>query len=468
MSMSRIALIALPVLWLAACAPAPQPPTDAQRLDAGQAALRPLPLFDPGRPNPLPPMRANAEMAHDLLELGFRMESGREIPQFSRFEGPVQVVARRVPNTQVAADLNRLLARFRNEAGIAITLAPPGTTPEGNVITVDFVPRRVMQASVPTAACFVVPNVDGWEDFLANRRNPVIDWTRVVRRERVAVFAPSDTTNQEIRDCLHEEIAQAMGPLNDLFRLPDSVFNDDNFQTTLTGFDMLMLRAWHAPELSPGMTRAQVAQRLPGILNRLNPAGRRSASGPLAETSPREWITAVEASLTGTSSLQRRRAGAARALDIARSRGWNDPRMALSLMLTARLAPRGEGEFAMAALLRAGEIYRRHPGGEVHAAHIDLQLAVQALAAGQYPIVLDLTARALPLARRTENAAFEATLSFMRAEALAALGRVAEAERLRMDSRPAALYGFGSEAAVQARLDEVAQLTGAAIRLAAR
>jgi len=32
---------------------------------------------------------------------------------------------------------------------------------------------------------------------------------------------------QEVRDCLHEELAQALGPLNDLYRLPDSVFNDD-------------------------------------------------------------------------------------------------------------------------------------------------------------------------------------------------------------------------------------------------
>lgn len=464
----RTALIAVSALWLAGCEPLPNGATDAQRLDARSVALTPIPLFDPGRPNPLPPMRANAEMAHDLLELGFRMESGREIPQFSRFEGPVQVVARGVPNTQVAADLNRLLARFRNEAGIAVTLAAPGTTPEGNVITVDFVPRRVMQATVPTAACFVVPNVDGWEDFLANRRNPVIDWTRVVRRERVAVFAPADSTNQEIRDCLHEEIAQAMGPLNDLFRLPDSVFNDDNFQTTLTGFDMLMLRAWHAPELTPGMTRQQVAQRLPAILNRLNPAGRRSASGPLPEASPRAWITAIEASLTGTLSQQQRRAAASRALSIARERGWNGPRLALSLMLGARLAPREEGEFAMAALLRAAEIYRRLPGGEVHAAHIDLQLAVQALAAGQYPIVLNLTGRALPLARRTENAAFEATLAFLRAEALEQLGRADEARRLRLDSRAAALYGFGSEASVQSRLDEVARLSGASQRQARR
>jgi hypothetical protein len=459
----RAALVVALALVTAACAP----PQEAQRLDVAPAATAPAQLYRPGPPQPLPAMRANAELVHDILELGFYMESGREIPQFSRFEGPVRVIARNVPNAQADADLDRLLARLRAEAQIDIARAAPGTDPGGNVITVDFVPRRVMQQAVPAAACFVVPNVGGWDDFVANRRSPVIDWTQVVVRTRVAFFVPSDTTGQEIRDCLHEELAQALGPLNDLYRLPDSVFNDDNFQTTLTGFDMLVLRAWYAPDLRPGMIRDEVAVRLPAVMNRLNPAGRRFA-GALPGPTPRDWIAAVEQALAGTQGQGQRRAGAERAQAIAREAGWRDPRLALSLMLTARLAPREAGEAALSALLQAAEIYRRLPGGEVHAAHIDLQLAVQALASGQYPVVLDLTDRALPLARRTENAAFEATLSFLRAEALAQLGRVPEAERLIRETRAAAIYGFGSETAVEARIDEVARISGAALRLAAR
>jgi len=457
-----VPLAALAV-WLTACAPA----TETQRLETAPSRLPPGDLFRPGPPQPLPATRANAELVHDFLELGFQMESGRPIPQFSRFEGPVQVVARGIPNAQAEADLDRLLSRLREEARIDITRAPAGTDPGQNVISVDFVPRRVMQQAVPSAACFVVPNVTGWDDFLANRRSPVIDWTRVSVRTRVAFFVPSDTTGQEIRDCLHEELAQALGPLNDLYRLPDSVFNDDNFQTTLTGFDMLILRAWHAPDLRPGMTRDEVAARLPTVMNRLNPAGRRSP-GPLAGPTPRDWINAIEGALAGNQGQGQRRASAERALAIARDQGWRGPRLALSLMLSARLAGRDQGEAALGALLRAAEIYRSLPGGEVHAAHIDLQLAVQALASGQYPFVLDLTGRALPLARRTENAAFEATLAYLRAEALSQMGRVDEAQRLRVETRSAARYGFGSDQAAQARMDEIARLSGAAIRVAAR
>lgn len=459
----RHACLALTALWLAACAPV----TEAQRLDAAPARLTPAEIWQPGPPRPLPPMRANAEMVEDFLELGFQMESGRPIPQFSRFEGPIRVVATAVPGPQAEADLDRLLARLRGEAGIDISRAPAGTDPGGNVVHVEFVPRRVMQSAVPAAACFVVPNVTNWDDFVANRRTPVIDWTRVVVRTRVAFFVPSDTTAQEIRDCLHEELAQGLGPLNDLFRLPDSVFNDDNFQTTLTGFDMLILRAWYAPDLRPGMSRDEVAARLPTVFNRLNPAGRRSP-GPSAGPTSREWINAVEGALTGSQGINQRRAAAERALAIAQAEGWRGPRMALSLMLGARLAPRDQGEAAMSALLYAAEIYRGLPGGEVHAAHIDLQLAVQALAAGQYDVVLSLTDRALPLARRTENAAFEATLAYMRAEALVLAGRMAEADQLRLETRAAARYGFGSDVAVQGRIDEIARLSLISQQLARR
>ena len=459
----RGALIGLVALTLAACA-APQ---GAQRLDDSAVPLTTAEPFRPGPPRPLPASRPNADMAIDIMELGFFMESGRPILQFSRYEGPVRLVLRGEVPTRAQFDLDRLIARLRDEAQIDIARAPGNRTEPGeNTINVEFVSRREMRRVVPTAACFVVPNVDGWDDFIANRRNPALDWTRVVQRVRTAVFVPLDTTPQEMRDCLHEEVAQAMGPLNDLYRLPDSVFNDDNFQTTLTGFDMLVLRAWHAPELRPGMTPEEVAARLPAILDRLNPAGSRPGGPPPGPT-PRAWIEAIETTLGAGPSTAQRRAAAQRAVQIAGQQNWRGPRLALSLLLVARLAPREEGEAAFVALLAAGEMFRRMPGGEVHAAHVDMHLAVQAMAGGQYDLVMTLTERALPYAIRTENAAFQASLAFLQAEALQQQGQTERAARLRIDSMPAARYGFGSQAAIQARLDEVARLGVLSRRMAA-
>jgi len=445
---------------LAACAPVGQ----VQRLDANTTTGAPIAAFQPGTPRPLPASRPNAEMARDFIELGFAMESGRPIEQFSRFEGPVRVVTRGSVPSQAQNDLDRLLTRLQREAGIDIAKVETAAE-NANTITVEFLPRRQMQAVVPTAACFVVPNVSNWSEFVANRRSTAIDWTRVVTRTRAAVFIPTDTTPQEIRDCLHEEVGQALGPLNDLFRLSDSIFNDDNFQTTLTGFDMLLLRIWYARELQPGMTRDQVTARLPTLFNRMNPSGRRH-TGLNAGITPRAWQQAIEQALSSSGGVAQRRAGASRALSLARSQNWDDNRLALSLMLSARLAPRDQGQAALDALLASAEIYRRYAGGEVHAAHIDMHLAVQALASGQADMVLDLTGRAMPIAERSENAAFLASLGFIRAEALYLRGDDTRAQRLRVDSLPAARYGFGSEAAAQARMDEIARIASASQRVA--
>jgi hypothetical protein len=447
--------LVLPLLLAACMAPAPE--VQRRAVDLPGSAI-----YTPGPVQPLPASRSNSEIAADIMELGFQMESGRPIAQFSRFEGPVRVETRGPMPPQAAHDLDRLLLRLRTEAGIEIARGIPSR----NLITVEFLPKRQMRAAVPQAACFVVPNVSGWDDFVARRRSMDVDWTHVVTRTRVSVFVPSDATAQEMRDCMHEEISQALGPLNDLYRLADSVWNDDNIQTTLTGFDMLVLRVWHAPDLRPGMSPGEVAVRLPTILNRLNPDGRRPPDAPLAGPTPRVWTQAIESAL-GSDNPNTRRAGALRALSIARSQGWNDTRLALSLMLSARLAERNRGEDALAALLIAADLYRRIPGGEVHAAHLDMQLAVQALASGQAGMVLDLTGRAMPIARRSENAALLASLGFLRAEALAMQGDPAGAQALRIDMMAPARYGFGSDATVQARMNEIATIAQAP-RLAQR
>lgn len=451
MMLRSLALVATLGVLGACAAPPPQPvtpdETEAEALYSGT-------LFGP--PAPLPPARANTDIARDILELGFFLESGREIPQFSRFEGPVRLrLTGDLPPT-AQRETDRLLQRFRSEAGIDITQVAASEPAE---ITTQFVPRRQLRRIVPEAACFVVPNVTDWNDFLASRRDPKLDWTAVEVRTKAAVFLPADTTAQEIRDCLHEEVAQALGPLNDLYRVPDSVWNDDNFQTALTGFDMLVLRVWHHPGLRPGMSQSDVAARLPGILARLNPRGQRPG-GPAPGPTPRDWVDAVEFALSGggDSTFDRalRYGAAQRALTIATAQGWDGPRMAFSLFLVGRLSPPGDGGTAIAALMRARAIYNRLPGGAVHRSHLDMHLAAQGLASGQFDAVLALTEGAIGPARRTDNAALLATLMQLRAEALEALDRPAEAQALRLDSLPFARYAFGPEDVVQTRLSEIA------------
>ena len=95
----------------------------------------------------------------------------------------------------------------------------------------------------PTAACFIVPGEADWQGFMRRRAGERLRWPDQATLGRAAIFLPVDTTPQDVRDCLAEEITQALGPANDLYRLPDSIWNDDNFHGMATPFDMLILRA---------------------------------------------------------------------------------------------------------------------------------------------------------------------------------------------------------------------------------
>ena len=397
--------------------------------------------------------RSNTSVAADFLDLSFRMESGRTIPVFSRFEGPVRVaLSGNVPGT-ATRDLSALLGRLRGEAGIDIAQTSGA---DANIV-VQFLPRATMQAAVPNAACFVVPRVASWDEFRAARGTSKIDWTTLTVRDRAAIFIPSDVAPQEARDCLHEELAQALGPLNDMYHLSDSVFNDDNFNAVLTGFDMLVLRTTYARDLHSGMTRAEVASRLPAILPRLNPSGGGVSLGG-GVTTPRDWISAVETALAPRSSDGSRRAGAQRALAIAQANGWTDNRRAFAHFLMGRLSMGSQVEQAVIHFAEAANFYAALPGGGLHQAHVDMQMAAFALSSGQYDEVLRLTQRATAVATREQNAAVLATLQMLRAEALTATGRTAEGQAARLDSLGWARYGFGSEAQVKARLAEVSAL----------
>lgn len=396
--------------------------------------------------------RGNQEIVRDFLDLTFRMESGRAIPVLSRFEGPITVAMTGDVPEAAGPELARLMGRLRNEAGITLQGAAAGETAS---ITIEFLPRNQMRRVVPTAACFVVPGVTSFDAYKAARGTAAVDWTQLTRRNHVAVFIPSDTSAQEVRDCLHEEVSQGLGPLNDLYHVPDSIFNDDNFRTVLTGFDMLILRAYYAPELQAGMNEAEVARRLPALMARLNPGGE-GKGGTLKTIAPRSWVAAVEQSfgLRGGNA----KAAAEKMLSIAMAQGWRDARMAFSYYALGRAQITSDPVAAVQAFTEAGRIYRALPGGEVHAAHVDMQLAAIALSTGQPGQAVQFADRAIPVVKQAQNAALLATLMLIKAEAFDAQGMAAEAKATRLDSLGWARYGFGSEAQVRARMSEVAAL----------
>jgi len=447
MSLRLAALLSLTVL--AACAPAPRAEL-AQRQVTYTGELPPMRSF--GAPQVTRPVRSNASIARDFLDLSFALESGRTLPVLTRFERPVTIRAVGPATPALSQDLDRLVARLRREAGIDIRRV---AATEDAAITVQTVSRRDLQGAVPQAACFVVPRLGSWAEFKRNRRSAAMDWTTLKTRERMAVFIPADVAPQEVRDCLHEEVAQALGPLNDLYSLTDSVYNDDNFHTVLTGFDMLILRATYAPELRSGMTRDQVAARLPAILARLNPEGENGADPTRAPT-PRDWIDQIEIALGPSAPSARRRAAAERAVAI--SRPWNDNRSAFALFALGRLSLASDPELALAAFLKAGAIYGADPDTRLQAAHVAMQLAAFTLSTDQPEATIEIVDANIAPVVQAENAALLASLMLIKAEALDILGRSAEARVVRRESLGWARYGFGTDDEVRRRAGEIAAL----------
>ncbi len=435
-------------LMLGACAPVPDANTTTRASTAAQDRLPPIKTFSD--PDPLPPARANSDIARDFLDLTFQLESGSNLSTFTRFETPVSVRVTGAAPATLLPDLDNLLHRLRSEAGINISRV------SGNAanITIEAVSRRDIHKYQPSAACFVVPNVSSLNEFSTARRGHATNWGNLRKRTRLAIFLPNDVSPQEARDCLHEELAQALGPLNDLYRLPDSVFNDDNMQTVLTGFDMLILRATYQPELHSGMTRQQVASQLPAILSRLNPRGDH-LSPRNTKATPRAWIKAIETALGPGAPQAKRLRAANRALAIATSEGWFDQRLGFTHYTLGRLAKNSNPALSLKHFRAAMKAYQQTPGTAIHQANTATQLAAWAIHAGQPDIALSIVTPHIANAMRFEDAALLANLMLLRAEAYELLGEKDRAQALRLDSLGWARYGFGTDWVLRSKLTTI-------------
>lgn len=438
------------VLALNACVPV-SPSGTPSRAVISDSTLPPMKTF--GRAQLRKPPLANADLTRDFLALSFQMESGRQLPVLTRFENPITLRVTGSPPPSLAADLGALLARLKDEAGITISTT---TSPDAN-ITIQSVSRSDIRRILPQAACFVAPNVSSLKEYRSARRSPRTNWALLETREKLAIFIPNDVSAQENRDCLHEELAQALGPLNDLYRLPNSVFNDDNVHTVLTNFDMLILRATYAPELRSGMSREDVAARLPALFARLNPAGQ-TGPRPAPSETPQEWNAAIQTALGPGAKLSARQAAANDAVRIAAEQNWADNRRGFAHYAKARVLQASDPVAAKHEYELADHFYAISNSTKLHRAYVATQLAAYDIAEGDAQAALRFIEPNIDIARRSQNAALLATLQLLEAEALSLAGRDSEAQAVRLDSLGWARYGFGPDWAVRAKQREISAL----------
>ncbi|HEU0220911.1 MAG TPA: DUF2927 domain-containing protein [Paracoccaceae bacterium] len=399
-------------------APVSAPPEaalpDRPSLPGQGAALEPGPVH-----------QSNRDIADDFVDLVFHPEGGRELPRLLRFEGRIRVGLVGAGLAAHTGELEALLARVRREAGLDIARAERAEAAE---IRVTEAPRRQMLELFPSAQCFVVPRHYGWGEFaIALRRNELPDWAALEALREATVFVPSAARPIEIRECFQEEIAQALGPANDLFRLPETVFNDDNVHANLTRFDMLILRVLYDPRLAPGMGREAARRAAREVLAEINPAGRDLARRRGLRPAP-EWEAIMARLYRGGLSRAERRQALREALRIAETVPQPDHRLALTLDMLAEAEYAERPELSEGLLRRAlDSLLAHYPRDDLRVAAIRLHLAQTKLRLGRPQLGLDLAEAALPVFVAYDEPLRIAQCYQLRAIALSALGRVEEA-----------------------------------------
>ncbi len=453
-------LLSLPLLAMA-CTPVSQPAGEAVATRAVEGVAITPKAFPRGV------ARSNATLAEDFIDLTFSLESGQPLTRLLRYEEPVRVVMRSAALRPYTQDLDRLLARIRQEAGVDIKRV---TNPAEAQIHISAISARQISRVYPGAACFIVPGETTWNSFRKRSRSQRVRWSEQSTLGTTAIFLPSDSTPQEVRDCLHEEIGQTLGPANDIYRLPDSVFNDDNYHGILTPFDMLMLRTLYHPGLRSGLSQDEVRKRLVPILRELNPKGQRIGRKSRAGSNA-AWKTSIEDALTRNNSRDKRLAAANRAVDLASRMLPQDHRLGVALLTRGRLligksAKRAGSDFEAAYSVLSELLGPR----DVRTAQAALHLGVTRLRNGDATGALTLADQAIPVAKRGENGILTSGLYAVRAEALNDLGQPVRARLARVESLKWARLAFGDQdgkiARAQSELERLSKPPSSASRSA--
>ena len=277
---------------------------------------------------------SNESLADLFVSLTHELEWGGRRPGLARFEAPVRVGMTGHGAGRHQAFLDRYLSELRVRAGVPIAR----TAPPHNLL-VRFVPGEDFRARMPRHYCVVVPGRPDWRRFSRSpRRYGARPFEKGATIAAATVFIPDSAPPHLARACLVEEIAQALGPANDLYGLGPSIFNDDAAHLWPTALDFLMLRALYAPELRSGLDPGETRARTLLALDRLNPAGRHAP--PLADPGAggrmSDWVETMRDAFDRSRPEARRLASAREAVAIAARRAPSSAYHCRSLTALAR------------------------------------------------------------------------------------------------------------------------------------
>jgi hypothetical protein len=163
--MNRMRRMILPLaLMLNACVPV-TPSDTASRGVIVNSTFSPMKTF--GAPRTSRAVNSNNDLALNFIELPFRLESGRDVPFFTRFKQPITVRVKGAPPSSLGSDLTTLLHRMRTEANIRISQTSDNAPAN---VTIQAVSRAEIRRALLHAARFVVPNISSIDEYRSARR----------------------------------------------------------------------------------------------------------------------------------------------------------------------------------------------------------------------------------------------------------------------------------------------------------
>ena len=368
--MKRLALLLLALV--AACAPQRQAPFQSAAQPAAPALASAVPAGHTAYDN--------RSLARIFTRLTHGLEWGPSRPNLVRYEAPVRVSLSGPGSAAYTGFLDRYLGLLRGRARVDIARRSAAAN-----LHIRFVDGPRFRRLLPAISCLVAPGDLTWETF---RSDPDRYGGRALQRATgvtaMTIFIPQTAAPYLIRSCLIEEVAQALGPANDLYALGPSIFNDDAAHIWPTALDLLMLRVLYAPEMRTGLSKSATERRAAQVLDRINPAGRGAPPLRLA-SGVKGWRETHNRIFSKASAQNRAPETARKALSLAERAAPGSALHCHSLRTLGRvLADRAPGE-ALEVLEQARSLCARvHGAGDIRLSLIALEQAIARIRQGSY------------------------------------------------------------------------------------
>lgn len=251
----------------------------------------------------------NDDLARLFVRLTHGLESGEFRKDLQRFEGPVNVGMTGEGATAYQGFLRDFVAQIRDQADMDISVGQPP-----HDLLIRLIPGEQLLGEIGVQ-CFVLFAQPTWQQFLTTPEDYTdLAITQSGPLKQLGIMIPSTIEPFKIRECLLEEIPQALGPANDLYGLADTVFNDDDGHTWPTKLDYLMLKVLYDDRLQSGLSQAQTFKAAQMVLQDVNPEGRNAPNlPPILQHTFLDWRGALQSlsASGGTIDLENIRRAAA-------------------------------------------------------------------------------------------------------------------------------------------------------------